>query len=72
MPIDLHLFMLSLLYLMDLNAFPLCCRNVVQNYHKNGFFREQYDQRNGKGKGARVFNGWTSLVLLIMSEAYPS
>ncbi|CAL2230794.1 unnamed protein product [Prunus armeniaca] len=47
-------------------------RNVVQNYHKNGFFREQYDQRNGKGKGARVFNGWTSLVLLIMAEAYPS
>ncbi|KAL6188201.1 hypothetical protein ACLB2K_039594 [Fragaria x ananassa] len=46
-------------------------RNVVRNYHKTGFFWEQYDQRNGKGKGARVFTGWTSLVLLIMAEAYP-
>ncbi|RXH72286.1 hypothetical protein DVH24_033824 [Malus domestica] len=47
-------------------------RNVVKNYHKTGFFWEQYDQKNGKGKGARVFNGWTSLVLLIMAEAYSS
>ncbi|PRQ39935.1 putative glycosidase [Rosa chinensis] len=46
-------------------------RNVVRNYHKTGFFWEQFDQRNGKGKGARVFTGWTSLVLLIMAEAYP-
>ncbi|KAM2334179.1 hypothetical protein ACFXTH_011763 [Malus domestica] len=47
-------------------------RNVVKNYHKTGFFWEQYDQRNGKGKGARVFHGWTSIVLLIMAEAYSS
>lgn len=46
-------------------------RNVVQNYYKTGFLWEQYDQKNGKGKGARVFTGWTSLVLLIMAEAYP-
>lgn len=45
-------------------------RNVVQNYHQTGFLWEQYDQKKGKGKGARLFTGWTSLVLLIMAEAY--
>lgn len=45
-------------------------RNVVQNYHKTGFPWEQYDQKTGKGNGARLFTGWTSLVLLIMAEAY--
>ncbi|EEF47487.1 mannosyl-oligosaccharide glucosidase GCS1 [Ricinus communis] len=44
-------------------------RNVVQNYHQTGFLWEQYDQK-GKGKGARLFTGWTSLVLLIMAEAF--
>ncbi|XP_024027588.1 mannosyl-oligosaccharide glucosidase GCS1 [Morus notabilis] len=45
-------------------------RNVVRKYHQTGFLFEQYDQRNGKGKGARLFTGWTSLVLLMMGEAY--
>ncbi|KAL7171743.1 hypothetical protein ACSBR2_036415 [Camellia fascicularis] len=45
-------------------------RNVVKNYHQTGYFWEQFDQKKGKGKGARVFTGWTSLVLLIMAEAY--
>ncbi|KAL5550400.1 hypothetical protein UlMin_000576 [Ulmus minor] len=45
-------------------------RNVVRNYHQTGFLWEQYDQKNGKGKGARIFTGWTSLVLLIMAEAH--
>ncbi|XP_047329863.1 mannosyl-oligosaccharide glucosidase GCS1-like [Impatiens glandulifera] len=45
-------------------------RNVVQNHQQTGFFWEQYEQKKGKGKGARVFTGWTSLVLLIMAEAY--
>ncbi|KAM7487154.1 hypothetical protein LguiB_024638 [Lonicera macranthoides] len=45
-------------------------RNVVRSYHQTGFLWEQYDQKKGKGKGARVFTGWTSLVLLIMAEAY--
>ncbi|KAB5537750.1 hypothetical protein DKX38_015283 [Salix brachista] len=49
---------------------PPWCRNVVRNYHQTGFLWEQYDQKNGKGKGARLFTGWTSLVLLIMAEAY--
>ncbi|KAH9772658.1 Mannosyl-oligosaccharide glucosidase GCS1 [Citrus sinensis] len=45
-------------------------RNVVRNYHQTGFLWEQYDQKKGKGKGARLFTGWTALVLLIMGEVY--
>ncbi|KAK8485543.1 hypothetical protein V6N13_090462 [Hibiscus sabdariffa] len=45
-------------------------RNVVENYHNTGYLWEQYDQKQGKGKGARVFTGWTALVLLIMAEEY--
>ncbi|KAM0934900.1 putative mannosyl-oligosaccharide glucosidase [Dioscorea sansibarensis] len=48
-------------------------RNVVRNYYETGFLWEHYDQANkGKGKGTRPFTGWTSLVLLIMAETYPS
>ncbi|PSS26953.1 Mannosyl-oligosaccharide glucosidase [Actinidia chinensis var. chinensis] len=45
-------------------------RNIVRNYQQTGYLWEQYDQKKGKGKGARVFTGWTSLVLLIMAETY--
>ncbi|KAL9225563.1 hypothetical protein vseg_001469 [Gypsophila vaccaria] len=45
-------------------------RTIVQNYHKTGYLWEQYDQKTGKGKGARPFTGWTSLILLIMAESY--
>ncbi|KAK9276690.1 hypothetical protein L1049_006226 [Liquidambar formosana] len=45
-------------------------RNVVRNYYQTGYLWEQYDQKKGKGKGARPFTGWTSLVVLIMAEAY--
>lgn len=45
-------------------------RNVVHNYYQSGYLWEQYDQKKGKGKGARPFTGWTSLVLLIMAETY--
>ncbi|KAL3501026.1 hypothetical protein ACH5RR_035475 [Cinchona calisaya] len=45
-------------------------RNVVGNYYQTGYIWEQYDQQKGKGKGARLFTGWTSLVLLIMAEKY--
>ncbi|XP_012851159.1 PREDICTED: mannosyl-oligosaccharide glucosidase GCS1-like [Erythranthe guttata] len=45
-------------------------RNVVRNYNETGFIWEQYDQKKGRGKGARVFTGWTSLIVLIMSEVY--
>ncbi|XP_010248964.1 PREDICTED: mannosyl-oligosaccharide glucosidase GCS1 [Nelumbo nucifera] len=46
-------------------------RNVVRNYFETGYLWEQYDQKNkGKGKGARPFTGWTSLVVLIMAEVF--
>lgn len=45
-------------------------RNIVRNYKQSGFLWEQYEQKGGKGKGARAFTGWTSLVVLIMAEAY--
>lgn len=45
-------------------------RNIVRNYQESGFLWEQYDQTKGKGKGAHPFTGWTSLVVLIMSETY--
>ncbi|GER29135.1 glucosidase [Striga asiatica] len=45
-------------------------RNVVSNYNQTGYLWEQYDQKKGKGKGARLFTGWTSLIVLIMAEAY--
>ncbi|KAL3368651.1 hypothetical protein AABB24_009474 [Solanum stoloniferum] len=45
-------------------------RNIVGNYKRTGYLWEQYDQKKGKGKGARLFTGWTATVLLIMAEAY--
>lgn len=48
-------------------------RNIVKNYYDSGFLWEQYDQKKkGKGKGAHPFTGWTSLLVLIMAEDYPS
>lgn len=45
--------------------------NVVGNYFQTGYLWEQYDEKNkGKGKGARPFTGWTSLILLMMAEVY--
>nr|XP_027191588.1 mannosyl-oligosaccharide glucosidase GCS1-like isoform X2 [Cicer arietinum] len=45
-------------------------RNIVRNYQQTGFLWEQYDQIKGNGKGAHPFTGWTSVVVLIMAEAY--
>ncbi|KAJ3678273.1 hypothetical protein LUZ60_002076 [Juncus effusus] len=47
-------------------------RNIVKNYNEAGYLFENYNEKNkGKGQGARPFTGWTSLVVLIMSESYP-
>lgn len=48
-------------------------RNIVKNYYENGYLWEQYDQASkGKGKGTKPFTGWTSLLVLIMAEEFPS
>lgn len=46
-------------------------RNVADSYYESGYLWEQYDNAaEGKGKGAHPFTGWTSLILLVMAEAY--
>ncbi|CCH41521.1 mannosyl-oligosaccharide glucosidase [Wickerhamomyces ciferrii] len=45
-------------------------RNVVENVYKQwkstGFAYEQYDDQNGKPRGAKHFLGWTGLVTVMM------
>ncbi|XP_038600433.1 LOW QUALITY PROTEIN: mannosyl-oligosaccharide glucosidase [Tachyglossus aculeatus] len=44
--------------------------NVARQYRATGYLWEQYGDRDGRGQGCRPFQGWTSLVLLIMAEDY--
>ncbi|XP_004696166.1 mannosyl-oligosaccharide glucosidase [Echinops telfairi] len=43
---------------------------VWRQYRATGFLWEQYSDRDGRGMGCRPFQGWTSLVLLVMAEDY--
>jgi mannosyl-oligosaccharide glucosidase len=44
---------------------------VCTNWEKSGCFFEHYNQdQNGKGNGHKFFNGWTSLITLIIGEDY--
>ncbi|KAI9012924.1 glycoside hydrolase [Gaertneriomyces semiglobifer] len=45
--------------------------NVYKEYERTGYVWEQYAQDDGRGLRSHPFTGWTSLVLLIMSEIYP-
>lgn len=44
--------------------------NVVKQYKKTGYVWEQYNDKTGEGQGCRPFTGWSSLVVLMMSENY--
>jgi len=44
--------------------------NVCNNWESSGFFFENYNFYNGRGQKAHPFNGWTSLVSLILFENY--
>ena len=44
--------------------------NLFRQYQETGYFWEQYDDVTGRGMGAHPFNGWSSLVLLMMAEMY--
>jgi mannosyl-oligosaccharide glucosidase len=44
---------------------------VCGNWRDTGMFYEHYNQRqDGAGRGHHPFNGWTSLVSLIITENY--
>lgn len=45
-------------------------KNMIGQYKKSGFIWENYGDSYGEGKGSHPFNGWSSLVVLIMAEIY--
>jgi mannosyl-oligosaccharide glucosidase len=47
-------------------------KNVFTQWRKEHTFFEQYSDINGKGLKSRNFNGWTSLILNIITERYDS
>ena len=44
--------------------------NMFNQYRSSGYIWEQYDDKTGQGKGSHPFNGWSSLVVLVMAEHY--
>lgn len=45
-------------------------KNMFRVYQKTGHLWEQYDDKTGEGKGCHPFTGWSSLVVLMISELY--
>ena len=61
-------FIFCFIYLFFVAIFLL--HNRFRVYSKDKFFFENYDPLNGSGVGARPFNGWSSLIFLIMNERF--
>ncbi|XP_050507631.1 uncharacterized protein LOC126885221 [Diabrotica virgifera virgifera] len=45
-------------------------KNVIDQYYKTGYIWEHYNEKTGEGGGARPFNGWSALVVLLLGEEY--
>ncbi|KAG8041178.1 hypothetical protein G9C98_002166 [Cotesia typhae] len=45
-------------------------KNMLVQYKKTGFIWENYGDVYGEGKGSHPFNGWSSLIVMIMAEIY--
>lgn len=43
---------------------------VYSNWQKDHLFWEQYDDKSKKGQITHPFTGWTTLIVLIVSERY--
>ena len=47
-------------------------KEAREEWRKEHTFFEQYSDINGKGLKSRNFNGWTSLIINIITERYDS
>lgn len=44
--------------------------NMLDEWKRTGYLWEQYDPESGRGRRTHPFNGWSSLVLLMLAEVY--
>jgi mannosyl-oligosaccharide glucosidase len=57
-----------------MNAYKQLRENLIKNicseWNTRGYFFENYDSFTGKGQRNHPFNGWTSLISLIVAEDF--